>query len=758
MDLIRQRIIGPLSGLSKNAWSQYLLALAVVSLALLVARALPDGPAGAVALLGWALLVLVVLVRRGPFLVGGALAGLGVILALPLGSVYPGWFFAVVAGALAVSVAAQVRGQAKRDNRTLPPEGVAPSWDNQLPPAPHADALLRERELVDFSNEVFVPLHWVDAEGIILRVNQAELDWLGYTRDEYVGCNIAEFHVRPEALAEGMARLQQGEALRGFPARMRAKDGTIKDVLVDSRPVFENGELVHTRTVTRDVTAIKESHRSAALLAAVVSSSDDAIVAKGLDGTIQSWNEGAQRLFGYSAQEAIGKHISLIIPPDRLAEEDTIISELEAGRRVDHYDTVRLARDGREVPVSLTISPIRDDKGRVIGASKIARDITARRLAEQTRRDMARRKDEFIATLAHELRNPLAPISSSIQLLGRIGDEPAARARIQATLERQVGALVRLVDDLLDLNRISHDRLELRTEPITLQSVVQQAREMVEALYQERSHHLMVSLPPEPVLINADQVRLVQVIGNLLHNAGKYTHPGGRISLSASVVDSEVTLAVEDNGVGIPPARLKHIFEMFSRADQRPEHNTSGLGIGLNIARRLAELHGGSLTADSTEGVGSRFTLRLPVLTHTESQAEAASIAPATTASRKIMVVDDSMDAATSLAELLELLGHQTRVAHNGPDALLLAASFRPDVILLDIGMPGMNGYDVCQRLRQEPWGRSMVVVALTGWGQPEDRRRAREAGFDNHLVKPADFQELESILSELPAPTSVNN
>jgi PAS domain S-box-containing protein len=570
-----------------------------------------------------------------------------------------------------------------------------------------------------------------------------------------------------------------------------------------------------------------------------------------------------------------------VIPPERLAEEDQIIAKLRAGQRVEHFETERVRSDGQRIMVSLTISPIKDAAGNVTGASKIVRDVTARRRTERERQnfvtvvenstdfigmcdlqglpffinraglemiglddleearntpiqefffpedqgmimneffpailanghgevevrfrhfktgeprwmaykvltltnaanepvgfatvsqdvterkqladdlrrlaaDLAetdRRKNEFLATLAHELRNPLAPMSNMLEVVKQAGDDAEVLKQAHDTIERQLGQMVRLVDDLLDLNRITYDRLELRRSEVELSSVVQQAVEVARPLIDAAGHDLIIDLPDEPVYLNADRARLAQVFGNLLNNSSKYTRPNGRISLSAKRIDDEVVLTVKDNGAGIPQDKLDRIFDMFMQVDLTAERSQGGLGIGLTLVKRLVEMHAGSIEARSAgEGEGSEFIVRLPVITKPSG---AAQTGPAAEPSpqRRILIVDDNRDAADSLAMLMEITGNTTYVAHDGIEAIEEIEKHRPEVVLLDIGLPGLTGHEVCRRVRQQPWGKDIVMIALTGWGQEDDRRKSEEAGFNGHLVKPVDYDKLLELLSSL--------
>lgn len=758
---------------------------------------------------------------------------------------------------------------------------------------------------------------------------------------------------------------------------------------------------------------------TARTLAAIVESSDDAIIGKTLDGVIRSWNAAAERIFGHRAEDAIGQHISLVIPPDRLAEEDRIIASLKAGVRIDHFETERVRRDGERVLVSLTVSPLRDDAGNVVGASKIVRDVSVQRRAAERERllyataaeantkfraffeqgalfagildvdgtireanhlcsegcgfaraqligkrfwegpwwspspalveriregcaaaaagrsfraempyyvgdgsermvdvsiqpitddagrviflapmgtditerkqaeldrtrfatliessmdfigicdldglpvfvnraglalvglddleaarrtpvaefffpedrariieeffpavlatghgeveirfrnfktgdarwmaykvlrltdvagstvgfatvsqdvterrrlvddlgrlaadlsDADRRKNEFLATLAHELRNPLAPISNMLEVLKRSDGDPATLARARDTMERQLGQMIRLVDDLLDLNRITHNRLELRMAPVALDTVIQHAIEASRPLVVAGRHDLRVELPAEPILLHADGARLTQVFANLVNNSCKYTPPGGNITVSARQDGDAVVVMVADDGLGIPADKLDRIFDMFAQIDRSIERSQGGLGIGLTLVKQLVEMHGGTVTVRSDgEDKGSEFAVRLPVTRAPYAVSPTPPPTPTPAAKRRrILVVDDNEDSAVSLAMLLEINGNETHTAHDGVEALAAVETHRPDVVLLDIGLPAMSGHEVCRHVRAQPWGAEITIIALTGWGQEEDRRRSREAGFDGHLVKPVDHEALMRMLDRL--------
>jgi two-component system CheB/CheR fusion protein len=674
-----------------------------------------------------------------------------------------------------------------------------------------------------------------------------------------------------------------------------------------------------------DVTARKQAEEAQARLAAIVASSEDAIVSKDLTGVITSWNSGAERLFGYSAQEAVGQPITLLIPQDRLDEEHSILERIRRGEAVEHFDTVRRRKDGTQVDVSVTVSPIRDREGTVVGASKIARDIsermiveaavrdsearyrtlfdlgpvavyscdaagvietfnrraaelwgrvpvlgdaterfcgsfrmfhpdgrlmphdqcpmaevvagtlsevrdaevvierpdgtpvtvvvnirplknqhgqitgaincfydiTERKQIEEALRDADRRKNEFLAMLAHELRNPLAPILVSIEILRRAKEleesdlqDGQRRSDGLATsydlndridqaldvLQRQVNQMVRLVDDLLDAGRISRGKIGLRRERVELSSVVYHVVDAARPISDRREQELTVTLPSAVVYLDADPTRLGQIIGNLLNNACKFTERGGHVWLTVEREEGSgtdrseegsvrfaphIVIRVRDTGIGIAGDQLEHVFEMFTQVDTSLERSLTGLGIGLTLAKTLTEMHGGTVEVHSAGvGQGSEFVVRLPLAAETDTpSAKPAPTRSVPTSPLRILIVDDNHDSADMVATLLQFAGHETFTAHDGLAAVETVTRLDPDVVLLDIGLPILNGYEAARRIReQRGQQRRPLLIALTGWGQDEDRRRSEAAGFDAHLVKPVDDAALGGLLAELGA------
>lgn len=505
---------------------------------------------------------------------------------------------------------------------------------------------------------------------------------------------------------------------------------------------------------------------SQARLAAIVESSDDAIISKDLNGVIMTWNGGAERIFGYTAAEAIGQPVTMLIPVDRHDEEPGILARIRRGERIDHYHTIRRRKDGALIDISLSVSPIANAAGTIVGASKIARDITNEKCAEEQRaellrvareaRDQAeaanRAKDEFLAMLGHELRNPLSAVRNSLTAAML---NPVTRERALEIARRQTDQLGRIVDDLLDVARITQGRVPLRKSRVPLGRVLQQSLDATQPLLVERHHALVLDVPDEAILVNADPSRLEQAIANLVGNAAKYTDPGGTITVEVRRDGDAAVITVRDDGVGIAPELLPRIFDLFRQGERSPDRAQGGLGIGLTLVRTIAELHGGSVEARSAGiGRGAEFVVRLPALPAVANP-EVRDQVDATRALRdrpsaRVLMVEDNPDAAESLVMLLELLGHHVRLAHDGHHALEAARANAPDLMLVDIGLPGMDGYEVAAAIRSDPTLRHVVLVALTGYGRPEDKDRAMAAGFDYHLVKPVDVGTLQAVVGRL--------
>lgn len=790
----------------------------------------------------------------------------------------------------------------------------------------------REQELSDFFDNANVGLHWVGPDGIILRANRAELEILGYSPEEYIGRHISAFHVDPEVIENILTRLAAGERLENLPARLRAKDGSIRDVLINASVRHENGRFIHTRSFTLDVTARRRVEEVQTLLAAVVQSSDDAIISKDLRGIVTSWNAGAQRLFGYTPEEMIGQSILRIVPPSRAGDVTNILAAIGRGERIEHFESERVHKNGTRLNVSLSVSPIRDANGRITGASKIARDITERKRTERERHialrelttlyavgqavsaeldpervlqtitdaatdlsgaqfgaffynvgdpagghytlstlagasraafehfemprntavfaptfagdgvvrvgniredpryghnpphrgtpaghlpvtsylavpvtsrtgevlgglfmghpeadvftaeseravvalaaqaaialekarlyqaeqrarasaeQASREKDNFLAMLGHELRNPLSSVRNALTA----STLDASRApRALEIASHAATQLTRLVDDLLDVTRVTQGRLALRREPLDFGQVVSRAAEALRPLFDERGVTLTLALPPSPCVVDGDATRLEQVVGNLLTNAAKYTEAGGRVDVAVEPAGESVALRVTDSGMGIAPELLPRIFNLFVQGEQALDRARGGLGIGLTLVKKLVDLHDGTVEAHSEgPGRGAEFVVRLPVGTRDLiAPPAAASGVPAVRATTRVLIVEDNADAAESLVLLLEVLGLRVRAVGDGRTALEAARANPPDVMLVDIGLPGMSGYEFAQLVRQDPQLRGTVLVALTGYGQEEDRHRALAAGFDYHMVKPVEVDKVQGLIASL--------
>jgi PAS domain S-box-containing protein len=598
-----------------------------------------------------------------------------------------------------------------------------------------------------------------DANGLITYYNPRAVElWgrepaLNDPRDRYCGSFRLLFpDGRPIAHDQcwmAVALREQRDVI-GEEIVIERADGQRVTALAYASPIRDGtGALSGALNVLVDIDSHARTHEVHARLAAIVDSSDDAIISKSLDGTIQSWNTGAQQLFGYSPAEAIGQSILMIIPPERASEEDMIIAQLRAGERIGHYETVRIAKGGRRVDVSLTISPIRDPAGRVIGASKVARDVTIEKRAREVLREADRIKDEFLAILAHELRNRLAPICSAVETLMIQGPVVPESKPALDVINRQTAQMVHLVEDLLDVSRIARNELPLSRKRVKLQDVIAEALEVSRPLIDEREHGLTVSEPPRAIHLEADRVRLAQAITNLLNNSAKYTQRGGRIELIAERDGDQAVITVRDNGDGVAPEMLPRLFEMFVQVNASAEPAQRGLGVGLTLVKRIIELHGGTIEARSEgAGRGSEFIVRLPVAKERPRRRRGSRSAARASNARRILIVDDDRDLAKSLAMALKAIGHEVRTAFDGAEAIEIAGEFHPHAMALDVSLPTMSGFDVVRRLREEPWAERVVMIATTGWTRDEVRERALESGFDHFMVKPVETAAIAKLLA----------
>jgi PAS domain S-box-containing protein len=479
---------------------------------------------------------------------------------------------------------------------------------------------------------------------------------------------------------------------------------------------------------------------------------------RGPDFVFEMVNEAYYQLIGHRQLE--GRALGEALPEAReqgfvaLLEGVYATSEPFIGRGMRFLVQREPGAAASETYVDFVYQPVRDVDGKVVGIFAQGSDVTEQVRAVEALKDADRQKDEFLATLAHELRNPLAPIRQAAVVARSPTADAARKAWALDVIERQAGHMALLLDDLLDVSRISRGRLELRLQPVDLRQVVESALEISRPALDRKKHRLVVDIPAEPVRLRADPLRLAQVLDNLLSNASKYTDEGGNIALSASSDGQQVTIRVQDNGIGVAPEAQGQIFEMFSQVSSAIDRAEGGLGIGLALSRGLVGLHGGTIEVRSAGvGMGSEFVVTLP-LAGARAQGAAPAAAPAEPARaagparRRVLIADDNADALETMVALLEMEGHEVHSAADGHEALALAQQTRPDIAILDIGMPGLNGNELAARIRASDWGRGVKLIALTGWGQAEDRARSSAAGFDHHLTKPVDFERLSALLA----------
>ena len=500
----------------------------------------------------------------------------------------------------------------------------------------------------------------------------------------------------------------------------------------------------------------------AELHSVTLASIGEAVLTTNSKAEVTFLNDVACSLTGWTHEDAWNKPIGAVFKIEHMNTGEKILNPVDrvlqnGGEEVVENQAVLIAKDGARHPIEESGAPIRGSNGEVLGVVLVFRDVTEQRSQEMNLRKLAadlseasRRKDEFLATLSHELRNPLAPIRNGLEIMRIAAEDGKAVANVRSMMERQLTQLVRLVDDLLDVSRISRGKMELRKDDVELSVVLNNAVESSLPLMESSGHFLKVTMPPVPVLMHADAARLAQVFGNLLNNAAKYTEKGGKIRLTAEVQDDQVVVSIKDTGTGIPAEMLPRIFDMFVQGDRTLERAQGGLGLGLTIVQRLVEMHGGTVEARSEgRGHGSEFIVRLPILTAPRiTDVTNDQDTTKATSSRRILVVDDNVDSAESLTILLEILGHVVRTVHDGQAAVTAAADFKPEIILLDIGLPVLNGYEACRAIRKLPDGEKPLIVACTGWGQKEDRERTKEAGFNFHMVKPVDPDELLKLIN----------
>ena len=602
----------------------------------------------------------------------------------------------------------------------------------------------------------------LDPQGNVQSWNAGAQRMKGYTAEEIVGRHFSVFYSDadverrwPMQELEIVSRVGRFET-EGWRYR---KDGTRFWASVTiAAERSDDGALQGFLKITRDLTerrraeqSLKESEERFRLLIEGVR--DYAIFALTPEGRIASWNAGAERIKGYKAEEAIGQSFSIFYTPEAAARgkpEWMLRAAIEHGSVED--EDWRVRKDGRRFWANVVLTALRDEQGELRGFAKVTRDLTERRRVDELVQ-ADRFKNEFLALLAHELRNPLAPIRSAVQVLSRQSPANPEMAQAQEIAERQIRHMARLLDDLLDVARISQGKLEIRREALDVREIAGRAVAAELPFIEERGLEMSVDLPGGPLGVDADPVRLQQILVNLLNNAAKYTDAGGRIALSARSEGREAVIRVRDTGIGIDPAMASRLFEPFVQVERREKRSVGGVGLGLAVVKRLVELHQGSVHVFSAGlGRGSEFVVRLPQVpigsSVRESRPSAAVRAPGS--AKRILVADDNVDAADGLKLLLELNGDQVRVAYDGVSALRVAREFNPQIALLDVGMPKLDGFEIARRLREDPQTRHTILIAVTGWGQAEDRRRSKEAGFDYHLVKPVEPSALERLLETI--------
>ncbi|MCC2669704.1 MAG: luxQ 12 [Armatimonadetes bacterium] len=641
-----------------------------------------------------------------------------------------------------------------------------------LPPLPLDEI---HRATIETMTEAVIVL---DAAGEVIILNPAFAAMHGYASLEEAFDSLWQFgsHVQAHDM-EGQPILQTNwpasRALRGETVRqltLRSTNRVTGRSFVGSYsavPVLTGDTLAYVVVTIHDLSDLMQAQEAQLRQAHLLDTVEQAVTVTDLDGMITYWNSFAERLYGWAAAEAVGRNILDVTPAEVSRSQGLEIMErLRDGKSWAGEFLVR-RRDGSTFPAWVTDTPIRDEQGELTGVIGVSTDLTSRKRVEAALRETEERlrervvelaeadreKDEFLALLSHELRNPLAGISNALYLLQRVGSQEARPRELRALIERQVRYLTRLLEDLLDVARLTRGLIELRREPTDLCVVVERAVTSTLPAFESRGHRLGVRLSG-PLWMDGDPVRLEQVLVNLLTNAAKYTDGGGEIEVTAGLEadgTDELVLRVRDNGVGIDPTLLPRVFDLFTQVDRSHARTHGGLGIGLTLVRRIVELHQGTVTADSGGiGQGTEFTVRLPSCEASAPRGpdEAAPGAPARPL--RVLVIEDNQDAAETLRDLLEMVGHEVEVAYSGPAGVRAAGKFAADVIVCDIGLPGMDGYAVAQELRKSGLLREARLIAVTGFGQPDDRRRTAEAGFDAHLTKPTDPDELLRRIAEL--------
>jgi PAS domain S-box-containing protein len=633
------------------------------------------------------------------------------------------------------------------------------------------------RELQSTFDAISDPLCLLDVDGRVVRCNQAMTRLLGVPETELIGRGHESFLPATGVGASGdpfrrmtQTRAREVENVQHGDRWLRVICDPVLDdggALTGAVYIFsdfterQRAQQEREHLLAREQAARAEAQNALAALKASESrfrrlgdSNVIGVMEASLSGTLLWANDAALRMLGWTREqlEAGLVHWDRATPPEFLEADARAIEELRATGVCTPYDKEYLRPDGSRVPAYVGVAMLDEDR-----AVAFVLDLSVVRGLENQLREKVveleaadQRKDEFLAMLAHELRNPLAAVTSGLHVLDEVGSRDQAPVRTRATLLRQVGILIRLVDDLLDVSRITRGKVDLRREPVRLRDAVEHAVGTARPLMEERRHELGVEIPDDPLWAMADGTRVEQVISNLINNAAKYTEPGGSITVGLRRQGDSALLSVRDTGIGIDPPMLDRVFELFAQVDQSPARSRGGLGVGLTLVRNLVEMHGGTVCARSAGlGKGSEFEVRLPLLRE-EAHALEERREVADPGRRRLLLVEDNPDIGETLRDLLELLGHRVELAGDGLRGVQIALATQPDAALVDIGLPGIDGYEVARRLRATEKGKEMVLVALTGYGRPEDRDRALESGFDAHLVKPVDPDELNRLLASL--------
>ena len=598
-------------------------------------------------------------------------------------------------------------------------------------------------------------------DGRVLDVNRAVMRQLGYRRDDIVGKTTAELnlYMDPAERDTFFRMLREQGRVTDFEAQLKTKDGDVRFFLMSSEIIELDGRTC-LLTSTNDITARKRAEISLQQALERLELAHSA----GRSGTFDwnlvtneiQWSEAEEKLYGLEPGGFKGRYENwrnAVHPDDIENAENGLDKAIKDAVEMDiEYRIIR--PDGTVLWIYATGNVIYDARGKPLRMVGINIDITERKNIEIALREADRRKDEFLAMLAHELRNPLAPIRNAVQILKTSGSSEAHLKTARDIIERQVTHMTRLIDDLVDVARLTQGKITLKKETVHLTTVVGDAVDLASPIISERGHDLTIKLPQQPLPLHVDGVRLSQALGNMLTNAAKYTRSGGKIQLTGDNNGDELKINVRDNGIGIAPDMLPHVFDLFTQSERTLDRAQGGLGIGLALVKRLIEMHGGDVEAHSAGiGQGSEFALRLPLVGDTPEEIVSPKITIASAAAtkpRRILVVDDNEDAAEVTAILLRLEGHEVAVAHSGAAAIEQIPTALPDILLLDIGLPEMDGYELARHLRNLPETRDAVFIALTGYGRPDDRQNARDAGYDHHLVKPIEPEELLALIAAL--------